>query len=160
MPHPTSNLSLETHCCTLHQSHTSHLSAALFFIRQEEGQSVGPSEGVLLAVLELLIVAPAALVTPAATLALVQELEGLLQVALEGCESCADSRAPEAVGQETEVGQAALDPRLQARHRTTRPQGRAVLRHQLHKLLTHLPNGEREKGLEIWRCTTSGTSSS
>lgn len=72
--------------------------------------------------LELLIVAPAAVVAPA-PLALVQHLERLLQVALEGGERRTDSGAPEAVGEQAEVGQAALDPGLQARHRSAGSQG-------------------------------------
>lgn len=97
------------------------------------------SEGVhLFAVLHLLLVV--ALATP---VVLVQHFDGLHQVALEGGEGSADSRGTEAVGEQTKVGEVALDPGLQTGVGTTRPQRRAVLGHQVYKLLADLPEEKK-----------------
>lgn len=74
-----------------------------------------------------------------AALALVQHFDRLHQVALEGGEGGADGGRPEAVGEEAEVGEASLDARLQAEGWPAASQGRAVLGHEVHKLLTDLP---------------------
>lgn len=87
-----------------------------------------------LAVLHLLVV-----VALAAALALVQHFDCLHQVALEGGECSADGGGPEAVGEEAEVGEASLDARFQAEGWPAASQGGAVLGHEVHKLLTDLP---------------------
>ena len=73
----------------------------------------------------------------------IQPLEGLHQVVLEGGERCADGRAPEAVGYQAEVSQAALDPGLQDEGGAAVPQRRAVLGYQVCKLFTDLPGRKR-----------------
>lgn len=90
-----------------------------------------------LAVLHLLVV-----VALPAALALVQHFDRLHQVALEGGERSADGGGPEAVGEEAEVGEASLDARLQAEGGPAASQWRAVLGHEIHKLLADLPERE------------------
>lgn len=69
----------------------------------------------------------------------IQPLEGLHQVVLEGGEGGADGRAPEAVGDEAEMSQAALDSGLQDERGAAVPQRRAILGYQVCKLLANLP---------------------
>lgn len=69
----------------------------------------------------------------------VQHFDRLHQVALEGGERGADGGSTEAVGEQAKVGEASLDPGLQAGGGSTAAQRRAVLGHQVHKLLTDLP---------------------
>lgn len=76
---------------------------------------------------------------------LVQQLDGLHQVALEGRQRRADGRRAEAVRQQAEVGEAALDAGLQAGRGPAAAQRGAVLGHQVHKLLTDLPAERREE---------------
>lgn len=76
-----------------------------------------------------------------ASLAFVQQFEGLQQVALEGREGGADGWRAKAVGQQAEVGQTALHPGLQAWRGPAGPERRPVLGHQVNKLLTDLPKG-------------------
>lgn len=56
--------------------------------------------------------------------------------------------APEAVSDEAEVRQAALDPRLQDEGRAAVAQRGAVLSHQVCKLLADLPGGEEQSEVE------------
>lgn len=83
-----------------------------------------------------------------AALALVQHFDRLHQVALEGGQRSADGGGPEAVGEEAEVGEASLDARLQAEGGPATSQWRAVLGHEIHKLLADLP--EREVDVLGW----------
>lgn len=83
------------------------------------------------------------------TLSFVQHFDRLYQVALEGGERGADGGSAEAVGEQTEVGEAALDAGLQAGGGPTAAQWRAVLGHEVHELLTDLP--ERRRG-EVLAC--------
>lgn len=91
-----------------------------------------------LAVLHLLVV-----VALPTALALVQHFDRLHQVALKGGECSADGRGPKAVGEEAEVGEASLDAWLQAEGGPAASQRRAVLGHEVHKLLTNLPDKKR-----------------
>lgn len=104
-----------------------------------------------LAVLHLLV-----MVALPAALALVQHFDRLHQVALEGGECSADGRGPETVGEETEVGEASLDARLQAEGWPAASQRRAVLGHEVHKLLTDLPEKKEDVlGSGTFRCRGS-----
>lgn len=69
----------------------------------------------------------------------VHGLDGLRQVVLQGRDGRAQRRGPEPVRDEAEVGQAALDARLQDGLRPRVPQGRAVLGQQVRELFAHLP---------------------
>lgn len=75
----------------------------------------------------------------ATSISFVQQFEGLQQVALESAEGSADGRCAEAMGEQAEVGQAALNPGLQARCGPTRTQRRPVLGHEVNKLFADLP---------------------
>lgn len=74
----------------------------------------------------------------------VQHFDGLQQVALEGAECGADGWRAEAMGEQAEVGQAALDPGLQARRGPTRTQRRPVLGHEVNKLFADLPEDKKK----------------
>lgn len=93
----------------------------------------------LFAVLHLLVV-----VALPAPFALVQHFDRLHQVALEGGQRGANGGGAEAVGEEAEVGEASLDAGLQAGGGSAAAQRRAILGHEVHKLLTDLP--ERGRG--------------
>lgn len=80
--------------------------------------------------------------TLASSLSLVQQFDGLQQVALEGGEGGADGRGAETVSEQAEVGQAALNAGLQAGGGPSCTQRRPVLGHQVNKLLADLPVGE------------------
>lgn len=82
------------------------------------------------------------------TLSFVQHFDRLHQVALEGGECGANGRSAKAVGEEAEVGEAALDAGLQAGGGSTAAQWRTVLGHQVHKFLTDLPEAKRDETLE------------
>lgn len=116
-----------------------HRSPTLFssflpLINQSGPHTLRP---LLFAVLHLLVV-----VALPATFALVQHFDCLHQVALEGGQRGANGGGAEAVGEEAEVGEASLDAGLQAGGGSAAAQRRAVLGHEVHKLLTDLP----EKG--------------
>lgn len=96
--------------------------------------SVRQSALPLFAVLHLLVV-----VALPSAFSFVQHFDGLHQVALEGGERGADGGGAEAVGEQAEVGEASLDARLQAGGGPAAAQWRAVLGHEVHKLLTDLP---------------------
>lgn len=81
-------------------------------------------------------------------LSFVQHFDRLHQVALEGGERGADGGGTEAVGEQAEVGEASLDAGLQARGGPTAAQRRAVLGHQVHKLLTDLPE-RKSRGISL-----------
>lgn len=66
-------------------------------------------------------------------------LERLVEVVLQRGHGRADGRRAEAVGDEAEVSQAALDPGLEDGSRTGVSQRRAVLSQQIRELLTDLP---------------------
>lgn len=51
------------------------------------------------------------------------------------------------MGEQAEVGEAALDTRLQAGGGSTAAQWRTVLGHQVHKFLTDLPETRRQEAL-------------
>lgn len=93
----------------------------------------------LFAVLHLLVV-----VALPSSLSFVQHFDRLHQIALEGGERGADGGCTEAVGEQAEVSQASLDAGLQAGGGSTTTQRRAVLGHQVHKLLTDLPERKRD----------------
>lgn len=78
----------------------------------------------------------------------IQPLEGLHQVVLEGGEGGADGRAPEAVGDEAEVSQAALNARFQNWGGPAVSDGRPVLGQEICKFFTKLPAGKRERQRE------------
>lgn len=80
----------------------------------------------------------------AASFSFVQQFQGLQQVALEGAEGGANGRCAKAMGEQAEVGQAALNPGLQARCGPTRTQRRPVLGHEVNKLFADLPE-DKEK---------------
>ncbi len=82
------------------------------------------------------------------TLSFVQHFDCLHQVALEGGEGGADGRSAEAVGEQAEVGEASLDAGLQAGGGSTAAQWRAVLGHQVDKLLTDLPERKTDTTYE------------
>lgn len=94
----------------------------------------------LFAVLHLLVVV--ALPSP---FAFVQHFDRLHQVALEGGECGADGGSTEAVGEQAEVGEASLDAGLQAGGGSAAAKWGAVLGHEVHKLLTDLPEREKDK---------------
>lgn len=102
----------------------------------------GPSSPLLFAVLHLLVV-----VALPSALSFVQHFDRLHQVALEGGERGADGGGAEAVGEQAEVGEASLDAGLQAGRGSTAAQWRAVLGHHVHKLLTDLPERNKDKTL-------------
>lgn len=83
------------------------------------------------------------------TLAFVQHFDRLHQVALEGGEGGADGRGAEAVGEQAEVGEASLDAGLQAGGGSTAAEGGAVLGHQVHKLLTDLPEKGKRQNISL-----------
>jgi len=92
----------------------------------------------------LLVVLVAALraavrVAAAAEVHFVHGLHGLAQVVLEGRERRAHGGRAEAVGDEAEVGQAALDAGLQDGLRPGVAQRRAVLGQQVRELFANLP---------------------
>lgn len=66
-------------------------------------------------------------------------LERLIEVVLQRGHGRADGRRAEAVGDEAEVSQAALDPGFEDRSRPRVSQRRAVLSQQIRELLTDLP---------------------
>lgn len=68
----------------------------------------------------------------------VHGLEGLGEIVLQGRDRGAHSRAAEAVGDEVEVGQAALDAGLQDGVGPRVPQGRSVLSQQVGELFAYL----------------------
>lgn len=76
---------------------------------------------------------------------LVEALESLGQVVLQRSERSADGWRSEAVRNEAEVRQTALDSRLQDGCRTRIPKRSAVLRQEVCELLTQLPECGREK---------------
>lgn len=79
----------------------------------------------------------------------VHGLEGLSEIVLQGRDRCAHSWAAEAVGDEVEVGQAALDARLQDGIGPGVPQGRSVLSQQVGELFAYLSAAQvkqRERG--------------
>lgn len=76
---------------------------------------------------------------------LVKALERLGQVVLECGECGTDGRRAEAVRDEAEVRQAALNARLQDGRRTRVPKRSAVLRQQVCELLTQLPEWRKER---------------
>lgn len=85
---------------------------------------------------------------------LVEALERLGQVVLQRGERGADGRRAEAVRDEAEVRQTALDARLQDGRRTRVPERSAVLRQEVCELLTQLPECRRDtqrekKGLTV-----------
>lgn len=51
------------------------------------------------------------------------------------------------MGEQAEVGEAALDARFQAGGGSTAAQWRTVLGHQVHKFLTDLPEAKRNEAL-------------
>lgn len=104
--------------------------------------STHPSVLPLFAVLHLLVV-----VALPSTFSFVQHFDRLHQVALEGGECSANGWSAKAVGEQAEVGEAALDTRLQAGGGSTAAQWRAVLGHQVHKFLTDLPETKRDEAL-------------
>lgn len=89
-----------------------------------------------------------------ASFSFVQHLNGLHQVALKGRQRRADGRSAEAVGEQAEVGEAALDARLQARRGSTAPQRRAVLGHEVQELLTDLPETKETRHRINVNCVT------
>lgn len=96
----------------------------------------------LFAVLHLLVV-----VALPSSLSFVQHFDRLHQVALEGGERGANGRSAKAVGEQAEVGEAPLDAGLQAGGGSTSAQWRAVLGHEVHKLLTDLPGRRGDEAL-------------
>lgn len=68
----------------------------------------------------------------------VHGLERLGEIVLQGSDCCAHSRAAKAVRDEVEVGQAALDARLQNGGGPRVPQWRSILSQQVGELLTDL----------------------
>lgn len=89
-------------------------------------------------------------------LSFVQHFDRLHQVALEGGERGADGGGTEAVGEQAEVGEASLDAGLQAGGGPTAAQWRAVLGHQVHELLTDLPEKKKRQDISLllWRSET------
>lgn len=79
--------------------------------------------------------------------------EGLAQVVLQRGHGRADGRRAEAVADEAEVGQAALNARLQDGRRTRVTQRRAVLGEQVGELLADLPAGSSEEGTTVIQFT-------
>lgn len=75
----------------------------------------------------------------------VQHFDRLHQVALEGGQRGADGGSAEAVGEQAEVGEASLDAGLQAGGGSAAAQRGAVLGHEVHKLLTDLPEREEAR---------------
>lgn len=69
----------------------------------------------------------------------IQHFDRLHQVALESGECSADGGSPEAVSEEAEVGEASLEAGLKAGGGSAAAERRAVLGHQVHELLTDLP---------------------
>lgn len=128
------------------QRGTSQSFSPSFLFLSASHPSVHPSTHLsvlpLFAVLHLLVVV--ALPSP---LSFVQHFDRLHQVALEGGERGADGGSTKAVGEQTEVGEASLDAGLQAGGGPTAAQRRAVLGHQVHKLLTDLPERKRDEAL-------------
>lgn len=83
----------------------------------------------------------------------VHGLEGLGEIVLQGRNRGAHRRAAEAVGDEVEVGQTALDARLQDGVGPRVPQGRSVLGQQVGELLADLSAaqaGQRDRGEAPW----------
>lgn len=79
----------------------------------------------------------------------VHGLEGLGEIVLQGRNRGAHCRAAEAVGDEVEVGQTALDARLQDGVGPRVPQGRSVLGQQVGELFADLSAaqaGQRDRG--------------
>lgn len=79
----------------------------------------------------------------------VHGLEGLGEIVLQGRNRGAHRRAAEAVGDEVEVGQTALDARLQDGVGPRVPQGRSVLGQQVGELFADLSAaqaGQRDRG--------------
>lgn len=77
----------------------------------------------------------------------VQQFDRLHQVALEGRQRSADGRSTKPMGEQTEVGEASLDTRLQARSGSTASQWGTVLGHEVHKFLTDLSEREQDVNL-------------
>lgn len=80
---------------------------------------------------------------------LVHAFERLGEIVLQGRDRGAHRRAAEAVGDEVEVGQTALDARLQDGVGPRVPQGRSVLGQQVGELLADLSaaqTGQRDRG--------------
>lgn len=75
----------------------------------------------------------------------VHGLECLGEIVLQGGDCGAHSRAAEAVRDEVEVGQAALDARLQNGGGPRVPQGRSVLSQQVGELLADLSAAQMEQ---------------
>lgn len=86
------------------------------------------------------------------SIALVQQLECLQQVGLESGQRRTDGGRSEAVRQQAEVGQAALDGRFQAGGGAACTQGRPVLCHQVHKLFADLPVETEGVGVHFNGC--------
>ena len=70
---------------------------------------------------------------------LLEALEALSQVVLDGCEGGDDCRGAKAVGGVGEVGEVALDLRLEDHGRLRVAQRGPVLVQQVHQLLRHDP---------------------
>lgn len=85
----------------------------------------------------------------AASLGFVQQFEGLQQIALEGTEGGADGRRAKAMGEQAEVGQAALNPGLQAWRWPTRTQRGPVLGHEVNKLFADLPEDKEKMKVSV-----------
>ena len=73
---------------------------------------------------------------------LVEVLDALVEVVLDGGESRHDGRGAEAVGDGGEVGQVSLDAGLQHGLRPGVAQGAPVLVEKLSQLVTHVPRRE------------------
>lgn len=123
-------------------------------VRHERGQG---RRRVSLSVFLLFVTAFGAVVRVAvgvvAEVHFVHGLKGLSEIVLQGCDRSAHRRAAEAVGDEVEVGQAALDAGLQDGVRPRVPQGRSVLSQQVSELFAYLSTAqvkqrEREKDKE------------
>ena len=74
---------------------------------------------------------------------LLEALEALRQVVLDGCEGGDDGRGAEPVGGEGEVGEVTLDLWLEDHGRLCVAQRRPVLVQQVHQLLGHNPGRSR-----------------
>lgn len=75
----------------------------------------------------------------------VHGLERLGEIVLQGGDGSTNRRAPKAVRDEVEVGQAALDARLQNGVGPRVPQGRSVLSQQVGELFTDLSVAQMEQ---------------
>lgn len=120
-----------------------------------EGRGGGGSS---LSVLLLFVAAFGAVVCVAvgivAEVHFVHGLERLGEIVLQGGDGSAHRRAPEAMRDEVEVGQAALDARLQNGVGPRVPQGRSVLSQQVGELFTDLSVAQmeqRDRGREAGR---------